>query len=85
MLPSRSLLVKQSLAQKSRCARTWRRLQLALVGRVFNDPVEVPAVPQVQGLLPDGQLHRGVEEEDPVIACPDHAPVWTREPRLVSL
>ena len=61
------------------------RLQLALVRRVFDDPVEVPAVPQVHRLLPDGQLHRRVEEENSVIARPDHTPVQMEKPLLVSL
>ena len=61
------------------------RLQLALVRRVFDDPVEVPAVPQVHRLLPDRQLHRRVEEENSVIARPDHTPVQIKNPLLVSL
>lgn len=61
--------------QTARLLITCWRLQLALVGRVLDDPVEVPAVFQVHGLLPHGQLHRRVEEENPVIARPDHTPV----------
>lgn len=49
-------------------------LQLALVGWVLDDPVEVSTVFQVHGLLPHRQLHRRVEEEDAVIARPDHTP-----------
>lgn len=59
--------------------------QLALVRRVFDDPVEVPAVPQVHRLLPDRQLHRRVEEENSVIAVQTTHLCKIKEPLLVSL
>lgn len=49
-------------------------IQLALVRRVLEDPVNVAAVPQVHRLLPHRQLHCRVEEEDPVISSPDYTP-----------
>lgn len=53
------------------------------MGRVLNDPVEVSAVLQVHGLLPDRQVHRWVEEENSVIARPHHTPV--RVEKLISV
>lgn len=45
------------------------------MGRILDDPVYVAAVLQVHRLLPDGQLHCRVEEEDPVISSPDYTPI----------
>lgn len=42
--------------------------------RVLDDSIEVSAVFQIHWFLPYWQMHGGIEEEHPVIACPHHTP-----------
>lgn len=48
---------------------------LSLVGWVFNDVADV-STNQITWCLPDWQVDCGIEEEDPVISSPHHAPEW---------